>query len=63
MRTRHTIAVGRNMWKDKQTRDAGWQKMMQDERMTKMQMPFDGKRMIFGTFWTGPGELASIVGR
>jgi uncharacterized protein YbaA (DUF1428 family) len=23
---------------------------MQDERMTKMKMPFDGKRMIFGTF-------------
>ncbi len=44
------IATGWVMWKDKATRDAGWEKLMQDDRMTKMEMPFDGKRMIFGTF-------------
>ena len=45
-----TVAVGWVIWKDKQARDAGWEKMMKDDRMSKMQMPFDGKRMIFGTF-------------
>ena len=45
-----TVAVGWIIWKDKPTRDAAWEKMMKDERMQKMQMPFDGKRMIFGTF-------------
>jgi len=37
-------------WPDKATRDAGWAKAMQDERLSKMQMPFDGKRMIYGGF-------------
>lgn len=45
-----TVAVGWVIWKDKQARDAGWEKLMKDERMTKMQLPFDGQRMIFGTF-------------
>lgn len=45
-----TVAVGWIIWQDKKTRDAAWEKLMQDERMQKMQMPFDGKRMIFGTF-------------
>ena len=45
-----TVAVGWIVWKDKPTRDAAWEKLMKDERMQKMQMPFDGKRMIFGTF-------------
>ena len=45
-----TVAVGWIIWKDKPTRDAAWEKLMKDERMQKMQMPFDGKRMIFGTF-------------
>jgi uncharacterized protein YbaA (DUF1428 family) len=34
-----TVAIGWVIWKDKQTRDAGWKKMMQDERMTKMERP------------------------
>ena len=40
------------VWPDKATRDAGQKKMMSDERMKDwgMEMPFDGKRMIFGGF-------------
>jgi uncharacterized protein YbaA (DUF1428 family) len=39
-------------WPDKATRDAGMEKMMKDPRIDPeaMQMPFDGKRMIFGGF-------------
>ena len=38
-------------WPDKPTRDAGMKKMMEDPRMKEMgDMPFDGKRMIFGGF-------------
>jgi uncharacterized protein YbaA (DUF1428 family) len=38
-------------WPDKATRDAGMEKFMQDPRMTAAgDMPFDGKRMIFGGF-------------
>lgn len=39
-------------WPDKKTRDAGMKKMMEDPRFEKMgqEMPFDGKRMIFGGF-------------
>lgn len=38
-------------WPDKQTADAGQAKMMADERMKDFgDMPFDGKRMIFGGF-------------
>ena len=38
-------------WPDKATRDAGVEKFMQDPRMPAPgDMPFDGKRMIFGGF-------------
>ena len=39
-------------WPDKETHDAAHERMMQDERMQKMpeDMPFEGKRMIFGGF-------------
>ena len=38
-------------WPDKATRDAGMKKVMEDERMKNMKdIPFDGKRMIFGGF-------------
>jgi uncharacterized protein YbaA (DUF1428 family) len=30
--------------------DEGWEKIMQDDRMHAMKMPFDGKRMIYGSF-------------
>jgi uncharacterized protein YbaA (DUF1428 family) len=38
-------------WPDKATRDAGMAKAMEDPRMpAAADMPFDGKRMIFGGF-------------
>ena len=38
-------------WPDKATRDAGMEKFMKDPRMAEAgDMPFDGKRMIFGGF-------------
>lgn len=45
-----TVAIGWITWPDKPTRDAAWEKLMQDERMTGREMPFDGKRMIFAGF-------------
>lgn len=40
------------VWPDKKTCDAAHENMMQDERMQQMpaEMPFDGSRMIFGSF-------------
>lgn len=38
-------------WPDKATRDAGWARMMADERMKPSEEPpFDGKRMMWGGF-------------
>jgi uncharacterized protein YbaA (DUF1428 family) len=37
-------------WPSRQVRDEGWKKMMEDPRMKDHQMPFDGKRMIYGGF-------------
>ena len=38
-------------WPSKQVRDEAWNKLMQDPRMKAMgDMPFDGKRMIYGGF-------------
>jgi uncharacterized protein YbaA (DUF1428 family) len=39
-------------WPSKEVRDAGNKKLMEDPRMHEMggEMPFDGKRMIFGGF-------------
>ena len=38
-------------WPDKETRDAGWAKMMADPEMQPDgDMPFDGKRMFWGGF-------------
>ncbi|RZJ18058.1 MAG: DUF1428 domain-containing protein [Brevundimonas sp.] len=45
-----TVAVGWITWPDKATRDAAWAALMKDERMMGMEMPFDGKRMIFAGF-------------
>nr|WP_315764918.1 DUF1428 domain-containing protein [Sphingomonas sp. Y38-1Y] len=43
-------AFGWVEWPDKAARDAGWEKVMADPRMTGEDAPFDGKRMIFGGF-------------
>lgn len=37
-------------WPSKEVRDAAHQKMASDPRMRPQDMPFDGKRMIFGGF-------------
>jgi uncharacterized protein YbaA (DUF1428 family) len=37
-------------WPSKEVRDSGWAKVMADERMKDVDMPFDGKRMFFGGF-------------
>ncbi|MDQ3144178.1 MAG: DUF1428 domain-containing protein [Pseudomonadota bacterium] len=37
-------------WPSKDVRDEGWKKVMADERMQGGDMPFDGKRMIYGGF-------------
>lgn len=37
-------------WPSKQARDEGMKKFMTDSRLSKLEMPFDGKRMIFGGF-------------
>ncbi|MBR9825625.1 MAG: DUF1428 domain-containing protein [Alphaproteobacteria bacterium] len=45
-----TIASGWVVWPDKATRDKGMESMMSDARMQEEDMPFDGKRLIFGGF-------------
>jgi uncharacterized protein YbaA (DUF1428 family) len=37
-------------WPDKVTRDDAWKRVMDDQQMQAEEMPFDGKRMIFGGF-------------
>lgn len=37
-------------WPDRATRDAGNERIMNDPRLSKKEMPFDGKRLIFGGF-------------
>jgi len=45
-----TVCFGWVTWPSAEARAKGWEKLMQDERMSNAAMPFDGKRMIFGTF-------------
>lgn len=49
-------------WPDEATRNEGWKKVMEDERMQGQDMPFDGKRMYWGGFSPivahQPAELA-----
>lgn len=39
-------------WPSREVRDAGWEKVMKDERLPQdmAAMPFDGKRLIYGGF-------------
>ena len=37
-------------WPSKEVRDAGMKKLMEDERMRGVTMPFDAQRMVFGGF-------------
>jgi uncharacterized protein YbaA (DUF1428 family) len=45
-----TVVFSWITWPSKAARDEGWAKMMQDGRMSMDNMPFDGKRMIYGGF-------------
>lgn len=47
------VGFGWIEWPDKATRDAGWGRLMADERMRNAgEPPYDGKRMAFGGFAT-----------
>jgi len=45
-----SVVLGWVEWPSKSARDAANEKMRNDSRMKAMDMPFDGKRMIFGGF-------------
>ena len=45
-----TVVASFIEWPDKATREAGMAAVMQDPAMATMEMPFDGKRLIFGGF-------------
>ena len=45
-----TVVFSWVAWRDKQARDVGMKKVMEDKRFASMEMPFDGKRMIYGGF-------------
>ena len=45
-----TIVFAWVEWPSKEARDSANKKMMEDPEMKNMDMPFDGKRMIFGGF-------------
>jgi len=45
-----TVVMSYLEWPDKATRDAANKKMMEDPAMASMEMPFDGRRMIFAGF-------------
>jgi len=47
-----TVVFSWITWPSKAVRDAANKKMMADPRMEKMEMPFDGQRMIMGGFET-----------
>jgi uncharacterized protein YbaA (DUF1428 family) len=44
------VSFGWAEYPSKAVREAAKAKMQSDERMNSMEMPFDGKRMIFGGF-------------
>jgi len=49
-RADETVVFSWIMWPDKSTRDSGMAKAMQDKRLKGIEMPFDGRRMIYGGF-------------
>lgn len=51
-----TILFSWTLWPDKPARDAGWAQLMSDPEIAAVlgDMPFDGKRMIFGGFTPMP---------
>lgn len=45
-----TVVFSWIAWPSREVRDAGMAKVMADARLRSTDMPFDGKRMIFGGF-------------
>ena len=45
-----TVAFSWVAWPSRTVRDTGMKKAMEDPRMKNTDMPFDGKRMIYGGF-------------
>ena len=45
-----TVVFSWITWPSRGVRDAGMKKVMDDERLKSISMPFDGKRMIYGGF-------------
>ena len=45
-----TVVFSWIVWPSREVRDAGMAKVMDDARLQSVDMPFDGKRMIFGGF-------------
>ena len=47
-----TVVFSSVTWASRAARDEGMKKFMADPRLEAIDMPFDGKRMIFGGFQT-----------
>jgi len=45
-----TVVFAWMTWPDKATRDKSFAAMMEDSSMEMAEMPFDGKRMVYGGF-------------
>jgi len=45
-----TVAFSWIAWPSRQARDTGMKKAMEDPRLKNTEMPFDGKRLIYGGF-------------
>ena len=46
-----TVVFSWIVWPDKETRDKGWQALMEDPEMQRpSELPFDGMRMMWGGF-------------
>lgn len=45
-----TVAFGIVVWASKAARDEGMKNFMADPRLESIEMPYDGKRMVFGGF-------------
>ena len=50
------IVIGWATYPNKSVRDAANEKMRSDPNMASMEMPFDGKRMVFGGFRENAGS-------
>ena len=45
-----TVVFSWITWPSRSARDEGMKKAMEDPRLTSVEMPFDGKRLIYGGF-------------